>query len=147
MTENEAIETLTLSDDEKEKLPMLKEVYKVAVNALEEIQQYWATGLSPSMVEDLKKEEKRAHKIAIEHAMKLEEYEVLGTVEELREAIKKQRAKKPYVETEKATGLHEDFDCYECPNCDSFLGCISDCKDEHYRYDYCPNCGQAIDWS
>lgn len=77
----------------------------------------------------------------------LEQYRALGTVEELREAREKQVPKKPYIETEKAKGLREDYDCYECPNCDSFLGHVSDCKDEHYRYNYCPNCGQAIDWS
>ncbi len=77
----------------------------------------------------------------------LEKYKALGTVKKLQEARKKQKAKKPYIEIEKATGLHEDYDCYECPNCDSFLGRVSDCKDESYRYDYCPNCGQAIDWS
>ncbi len=50
----------------------------------------------------------------------IKKYQALGTVEELRAAIEKQRVKKPYIETEKATGLHEDYDCYECPNCDSF---------------------------
>lgn len=74
-------------------------------------------------------------------------YHKIGTPEELRESREKQVPKKPYIETEKAKGLREDYDCYECPNCDSFLGHVSDCKDEHYRYNYCPNCGQAIDWS
>lgn len=40
MTEQEAIEILTLSDNMQRRLPMLKDVYEVAVNALEEIQQY-----------------------------------------------------------------------------------------------------------
>lgn len=44
MTEQEAIEILTLSDDMKKELPNLKDVYEVAVNALEEIQKYRALG-------------------------------------------------------------------------------------------------------
>lgn len=85
--------------------------------------------------------------MAISALEEIQQYRSLGTAEELREAMEKQRVKKPYIEIEKATGLHEDYECYECPNCDSFLGVVSDCRDEHYRYDYCPNCGQHIDWS
>lgn len=44
MTENEAIEILTLSDNMKKKLPNLQEVYGVAVNALKELQQYRSIG-------------------------------------------------------------------------------------------------------
>lgn len=44
MTENEAIEILTLSNDMKKKLPNLQEVYEVAVKALQEIQQYRSIG-------------------------------------------------------------------------------------------------------
>ncbi len=87
-----------------------------------------------------------ALEVAISALEEIKQYRELGTVEELRGAMEKQRAKKPYIEIEKSTELHEDYDCYECPNCDSFLGHVSDCKDENYRYDYCPNCGQAIDW-
>ncbi len=44
MTENEAKEILTLSDEMKKELPNLKKVYEVAVNALSEIQQYRELG-------------------------------------------------------------------------------------------------------
>lgn len=44
MTENEAIEILTLSENMKKRLPYLQEVYEVAVIALEEIQQYHSIG-------------------------------------------------------------------------------------------------------
>lgn len=42
MTENEAIETLTLSETEKKIFPMLTPVYEVAIKALEEVEQYRA---------------------------------------------------------------------------------------------------------
>ena len=53
------------------------------------------------------------------------------------EALEKQIPKKP---------IPQDEDCLECPNCDSFIGYASECKDEHYRVEYCPNCGQALKW-
>lgn len=54
------------------------------------------------------------------------------------EALEKQIPKKP---------IPQDEDCLECPNCDSFIGYASECREEHYRVEYCPICGQAIDWS
>ena len=57
-------------------------------------------------------------------------------------ALEKQIAKKPYIQQD-----NRNNDCLECPFCDSFIGYECDCRDEHYQIDYCPNCGQAIDWS
>ena len=68
-------------------------------------------------------------------------YEEIGTPEECRAAVDKQTAKKPYIQQE------ERGYCFECPSCDSFIGYEVDCKDEHYRENYCPNCGQELDWS
>ena len=72
----------------------------------------------------------------------VQRYRVLGNVEELRHAKEKQIPKKPYVQQD-----DRNNDCMECPFCDSFIGYECDCRDEHYQIDYCPNCGQAIDWS
>ena len=44
MTENEVIKTLTLSEAEKKRFPMLMPVYEMAIKALEEVQQYRAIG-------------------------------------------------------------------------------------------------------
>ena len=57
-------------------------------------------------------------------------------------ALEKQIAKKPYIQQD-----NRNNDCMECPSCDSFIGYECDCRDEHYQIGYCPNCGQAIDWS
>lgn len=60
-----------------------------------------------------------------------------GICERAIQALEKQMPKEP---------IKQDEDCLECPNCDSFIGYESECKDEHYRVEYCPNCGQAIKW-
>ena len=57
-------------------------------------------------------------------------------------ALKQQIQKKPYIQQD-----NRNNDCLECPSCDSFIGYECDCRDEHYQINYCPNCGQAIDWS
>ena len=57
-------------------------------------------------------------------------------------ALEKQIPKKPYIQQD-----NRNNDCMECPFCDSFIGYECDCRDEHYQIGYCPNCGQAIDWS
>lgn len=60
-------------------------------------------------------------------------------------ALEKQIPKKPYIQQIEVD--YYEHDCYECPNCDSFLGYVSECKEEHYQNNYCPECGQKIDWS
>lgn len=62
----------------------------------------------------------------------------IKTVQEL---IDKATPKKP---TYVADGYSEGelvFDTWVCPNCDE------DYEVDYHYYDYCPNCGQAIDWS
>ena len=44
----------------------------------------------------------------------------------------------------------EDSDrgkCCICPSCEGFIGYMIDCKDECYQDNYCPSCGQNLDWS
>lgn len=57
------------------------------------------------------------------------------------EALKKEIGRKPYIQQDE-----HNNDCLECPNCDSFIGYAVDCEDENYQVNYCPNCGQRIDW-
>lgn len=72
----------------------------------------------------------------------LDEYKQLGTLEEVREAVEKQKAKKPNYEGD---GYAPDgtfvYDEWECPNCGKKF------EVDYDDYDYCPKCGQAIDWS
>ena len=77
MTENEAIEILTLSNDMKKKLPNLQEVYEFAVKALEEIQQYRNLG-TIEFLTDMKSN-------YVEVLSDLRQYQKIGTVEECRQ--------------------------------------------------------------
>lgn len=58
------------------------------------------------------------------------------------EALEKQIPKKPNIYGD---GYDDDgnliYDTYDCPNCQKSF------EMEYEEYDYCPNCGQALDWS
>ena len=67
---------------------------------------------------------------------------VIGGYELAIEALEKQLPKKPNFEGD---GYAPDgtfvYDTWECPNC-------GECYEVDYDdYDYCPKCGQKIDWS
>ena len=84
----------------------------------------------------------KALDIGIKAMEEIEQYRALGTVEELKEAIEKQIPKKPNLEGD---GYCPEgnlvYDTWFCPNCDK------DYEIDYDDYDYCPNCGQAIDKS
>lgn len=67
-----------------------------------------------------------------------------GELLALVEAKEKQTPKKPYIQQVEID--YYEHDCMECTSCDSFLGYVSECKEEHYQCNYCPNCGQKLDW-
>lgn len=76
-----------------------------------------------------------------EYADKLAEYESIGTPEECRAAVEKQTAKKQDYEGDGYSDGHLVYDTWICP-----------CCGKHYEvdyddYDFCPECGQCIDWS
>lgn len=56
-------------------------------------------------------------------------------------ALEKQIPKKPYVYGGGYGNNGEIiYDTYDCPNCDKSY------EMDYEKYDYCPNCGQALDW-
>lgn len=68
--------------------------------------------------------------------------EIIKYYETAIEALEKQLPKKP---TYEGDGYAPDgtfvYDTWECPNC-------GECYEVDYDdYDYCPKCGQKIDWS
>lgn len=69
-------------------------------------------------------------------------YRRIGTLEEVREAVEKQKAKTP---TYDGDGYAPDgtfvWDEWLCPHCGTRY------EVDYDDHDYCPNCGQAIDWS
>lgn len=82
-----------------------------------------------------------ARDMAISALEEVQQYRDIGTVEECREARERQRAKKPNIYGD---GYDDEgkiiYDMYDCPNCDKSY------ELDYEEYDFCPNCGQAIDW-
>ena len=68
--------------------------------------------------------------------------------EEYDSAIEKQIAKKPDTKTvNKGIDISGEYNVdsdYICPSCTAVVG---DYETEDHFYDYCPNCGQKLDWS
>ena len=148
MTENEAIELLKNNYPKTRKMVDgrlqggfddhecdVGIVIDLAINALEEVQQYRAIGTP----EELQTMKERGGFTGVELAniaemqMKLKEYEAIGTPEECREAVEKQTDEKPTAVLGTFGGKE-----YECKNCGS---------DVCYGEEYCRWCGQKLDWS
>lgn len=78
---------------------------------------------------------------AIEALKEVQQYRQIGTVEKCREAVEKQNSKNPDYEGDGYSNGQLVYDTWICP-----------CCGHHYEvdyddYDYCPKCGQKIDWS
>lgn len=63
------------------------------------------------------------------------------TREELNIIIAKAKAVKHNLESDGYADGGPVYDTWECPNCGSTF------ELEYDRYNYCPDCGQKIDWS
>ena len=73
-------------------------------------------------------------------------YKQIGNPEEIREAMDKQKAKKPIYKHYEDIG-EPPYIKIACPNgCGIQLHPVTD-KHLAHEHDYCPKCGQAIDWS
>lgn len=84
----------------------------------------------------------KEHEQLAEWLQELQEYQQLGTLEEVRAAVEKQEAKKP---TYDGDGYAPDgtfvWDEWICTNCGHRY------EIDYEEHDYCPYCGQRIDWS
>ncbi len=80
--------------------------------------------------------------VAIDALKQIHQYRSIGTVEQCREAVEKQKAKIPGIwgDGSDAEG-RIIYDMYDCPNCGKSY------EIDYEKYDHCPSCGQAIDWS
>lgn len=78
---------------------------------------------------------------AIDAIEENQQYRAIGTPEECQAAVEKQTAKKPDYEGDGYSDGHLVYDTWICT-----------CCGKHYEvdyddYDFCPECGQCIDWS
>ena len=132
---------------------------EVAIQALEEIQQYLATGMTPEQIKEMQmdycakgavlEEYKAIGTVKELKAMKengafsgselalialnlteLKKYQAIGTLDQCREAVERMKPKK----VEKWANGEE-----HCPNCD--------CDNSAIGYGVCIECGQVLDWS
>lgn len=88
-----------------------------------------------------RKREIQCYEMAINALKEIQKYRKIGTVEECRAAVEKQTAKKPDYEGDGYSDGHLVYDTWICP-----------CCGKHYEvdyddYDFCPACGQCIDWN
>lgn len=113
-------------DSDKDKCTENIRILKTAVSAMRKLQMYKDSKLC--LIPE---------SVYAKQSKELDTYKQLGTLEEVREAVEKQRAKRP-----KTKMLCEDIEWW-CPNCGESHIVMYAKK----GFDYCPYCGQRIDWS
>lgn len=131
--ESEAIECLK-SNKPTSGYMMLQESIDVAIQALEEVQQYRAIG-TPEELQDMKRN-------YFEALSDWRQYRKIGTLEECRTAVEKQTARKGIREKIKE-GYNRGMHHYYCPVCYE----KGDLRNKCNVGLYCSDCGQKLDWS
>ncbi len=80
--------------------------------------------------------------MAIDTLKEIQQYRDIGTVEECQEARELQNPKRPNMWGD---GCDDEggiiYDMYDCPNCGTTY------EIDYEKHDFCPNCGQKLDWS
>ena len=71
----------------------------------------------------------------------LKQYRANGTPEECRAAVEKQTARRPDYEGDGYADGHLVYDTWICPCCGKHY------EVDYDNYNYCPDCGQKLDWS
>lgn len=135
MTENEALEFLKRAKRQNEMVGILpgSDIGNTVIKALEEVQQYRDTTLSPKQIRALKNR-------IVDVFLLVGKYMAIGTPEECWAAIEKQKAQKSDLEGGRRADGHIVYDTWICP------GCGEHYEVEYDKYEYCPHCGQKISW-
>lgn len=134
MTESEAIKELQQYVGLPFEMDVLEEAAKMAIQALEEVQQYRAIG-TPEELQDMKNN-------YFEALSDWRQYRKIGTLEECRTAREKQISKKPIMK-QYFEDSEEKYLC--CPTCGEILTDRIPADNKTF-YFYCMNCGQKFDW-
>ena len=120
----------------------------VAIKALEKVQHWHTSVINPKIKNVFANTSTQIchncdHKDEYieELEAELEEYRTIGTPEECRAAVEKQTAKKPDYEGDGYSDGHLVYDTWICPCCGNHY------EVDYDDYDFCPECGQHIDWS
>lgn len=88
-----------------------------------------------------RKREIQGYEMATEALREVQQYCAIGTLEECRAAVEKQTAKKPDYEGDGYADGHLVYDTWICPCCGKHY------EVDYDNYNYCPDCGQKLDWS
>lgn len=124
-----------MTEQEQKAIKWMKNVRDDAVVTLDHIAKE-----EPNVSPMLYAGRKENAEIIINGFEELEQYRAIGTVEECRAAVEKQKAKKPDFEGDGYADGNLVYDTWICPCCGKHYEV--DCDD----YDFCPNCGQKLDW-
>lgn len=135
MTENEAIKEFQQNIDMPFGSNISREASELAIQALEEVQQYREIG-TPEELQDMKSD-------YFEALSDWRQYRKIGTLKECRTAIEKQIPKKPIMK-QYFEDLEEEYLC--CPTCGEILTYRIPADNKNF-YFHCMNCGQKFDWS
>lgn len=81
-----------------------------------------------------------AYDTAINALEEIQKYRAIGTLEECRAAVEKQTAKRPDYEGDGYADGQLVYDTWICPCCGKHY------EVDYDNYDYCPYCGQKLNW-
>ena len=120
------------------------EAFDTAISAMQELQEYKEYGTPNGYKSALEAYDKCYYEKEIIDT-ELYKYQQIGTLEEVREAMNKRNKKKPIYNHYENVG-ESPYIKIACPNgCKIQLHPVTD-KHLAHEHDYCPKCGQAIDW-
>ena len=151
MTENETIEIIgNIPIDGKDKcytIEQYQDAKTAAIEALEEVKRYRTIG-TPEECQTAMELYKEMHKRkftleAAEEYMKFEDELVRRglTFGNLLEIMDKNTPQNPDLEGDGYSDGNLVYDTWICPCCGKYY------EVDYEKYDFCTNCGQAIDWS
>lgn len=146
MDESKAIKIIKQEMGWESKSSTLR-AFEEAIKALEEVQRWHTSVVNPNIKNEFAN---RSTQICVncdhkdeyieELEAEVEEYRAIGTLEECRAAMEKQTEKRPDYEGDGYADGHLVYDTWICPCCGKHY------EVDYDEYDFCPDCGQKLDW-